>query len=731
MRRSPPLGRTLRRRIRREVTRSTLLAAIGLLAPILLADLVGLADLMINRGFRVSQILPLVALRLVPALSVAIPPAVLVAGLATLGRMHTHGERTALASCGIAPLRLARPFLGSAFGFCFVVAALTLEAAPWSHRSVNALVAEAAQLNPAATLQSGRVGRFANLRVRAREVSANGDRLSGVAVWLPSIETTAFAKRAVVARGPEGPATVSLEEGVILYPNQSSLTRVEFASLEQPLVPPQEETLAVNTLDATSSQVLWRQAQRAGARAEAGELHRRIASAAAPWVLGCLALALGLGPGSRSRAGGILLALLGLVAYYGVVQLGEGFARNPAFSPALAAWLPNVLLLSVSLALLAVRGTGLKGRARPSSHRPAARRRLRVRPWALERYWLRAFVEITTLCLLGLLLVSLFVDILDNLKWFAKYAAQLEEIGRYYQARVPILLSRVLPLALVTGAGITTGRFAASNELIASRVCGVAPLRTALPIVFVCSLMAGLQHQLANEWVPRFSARASQIKQLEIKNRSAEREAVWFPTDRLLFEVAYLDPLNGLARDVVVYELDAEGLPLSRTETVQARHTGGGVWLLEEPHRMLLAERGLRTVRSERYAQWGEDLTTEVDTGDLTLIALRREIETARRDGYDPRRFQVDYHLRLAAPFACAVLPALILLYANVGPPFPAVSRIVLTGLGLALFHGVGSAATAALAFGGVLPPAAAGWGPLGLLGFGGALWGLRSGAAR
>jgi len=711
----------------REIQRLTLLAVLGLLAPILLLDLTLLADLLVNRGFAASDVATVVGLRLVPALSVAIPPAALIGVVATLARMRAQNELVALQSSGVALVRLCAPVLGAALVWSAITATLSLELVPAAHRRVNAWLVAAALENPTAALQSGRIQSFANLRVRAREVSADGKRLAGVVVWLPSIDTTVFARHASVWRTPGEPAVVALRDGRILFPDGDAVSRVDFDALEQELIPEPAAELE-DALSTTPALALWWEARSTSARAPRLELNRRIGAAAGTLTLAALGFSLGLGAPGRSRTGALLAAAAALLGHYGLVQLGEGLARDPTLPPAVV-WLPHALVLLLALALLRSRPPrGLGLRRRGGAHRG---QRVRLHRFALDRDWTRRFFEFAALCALAGVVVGALLDVLDNLKWFAQYRAELREILHFYRERIPILFSRVFPLALTTAAGLAMGSAAAAGELTAARACGFGPLRTITPILFACLLAAGFQQELANQWVPRFSARASEIKQLEIKNRTQVQHGTWHPSGDVLFEIGTLDPVRGVATDVVFYELDGGGLPHSRTRATSARHVGEGSWLLDDPQRLELRGAGLQSVPAPRYENWDRELTASIDTGDLTLTDLRREIDRALSGGYDARHFRVDLHARLAAPLACLVLPALVLIFAAAGPPFPKTGRIVLVGLALALAHGLGSSVAAALGYGGLLQPAIAGWLPLALLSAGGLIWAAGAGFRR
>jgi lipopolysaccharide export system permease protein len=89
---------------------------------------------------------------------------------------------------------------------------------------------------------------------------------------------------------------------------------------------------------------------------------------------------------------------------------------------------------------------------------------------------------------------------------------------------------------------------------------------------------------------------------------------------------------------------------------------------------------------------------------------LASAIRDAESRGYDVTGSRVDFHQKLAAPFACLLLPVVAQLFAMSGPPFPGPALTLLVsgtlGIGYMLLNGV----CAALGYGGFLPPSIAGW---------------------
>jgi lipopolysaccharide export LptBFGC system permease protein LptF len=184
-----------------------------------------------------------------------------------------------------------------------------------------------------------------------------------------------------------------------------------------------------------------------------------------------------------------------------------------------------------------------------------------------------------------------------------------------------------------------------------------------------------------------------------------------------LLEAERLDPMAGTATGIVLYELGPDGLPRFRTDAERALHVGDGNWSLERPARYAVDVDGLHAIPPQPIVQLGEDAVVEVEGEHLSIADLRREIRVLRERGLDPTAFRVDLAIKLAAPLACLLLPALALLFAAGGPPFPTPVHTLVASAAAGGGWVLLAAAGAALGYGGALSPWLAGFGPVGVLG--------------
>jgi len=443
-------------------------------------------------------------------------------------------------------------------------------------------------------------------------------------------------------------------------------------------------------------------------------------------IFGVLAVPLFLARTNFSRAAGGVLGLLCTIFYYGLIQFGEGLAQSNLIGVAAAVWLPNaVLSLLAAVLIVRARREGVLGHSfdRPQ-HRTSRLvnqkvRERRPRRYPLPRYIAARFIQLAMISFAILLVAYLLIDIMDRLAWFSRYHATGLEILHFYAARVVLLASRVIPMSLLVATALTVSLLAVEGELIGMRSCGIPAPSALLPVLFISALVVPADAVLNNVLVPRTNAIADEVKRSEIKDKAIQKleerrkNAVWYRLGNNILEAERFDPDRGLARGLSIYEIGEDRLPVKRIDASAARHIGNGWWLLTDPVRIDISDGKVRTMPAPNFANLGVELPAEVDTMHLSVADLAELIEEAESDNVDPRPLRVDYHVKLAQPLACIVLPALLLFFAVGGPPFPGPAQTLLlsgvVGIGYILLTGV----SRSLGYGGAVPPIIGGWGPI------------------
>lgn len=752
------LGRTLHGYVAWELVSPTGLAFGGLTVLLLTAELFGFSDLLINRGFGFWAIFQLLLFKVIILASRTLSFATLVGTLVGLGRLKTDLEILAIQASGVSRRQCVAPVLTFSAVMTGLGLGFTLFGAPWASLSLSALEQSMAQNNPTSLLRAGETHAFGGTRILARAVSSGGDQLSGVVVWTPDQEAnssptlldgqTIFAQRGEVHTNGSGQTQLVLHNGLTLSPirGEGGSTRFDtlWTSLQQtPAASPSPTALGYNEKKTNLEQVSFKRLAALGwppdgqpqqpaeaqfVRLAQAEFHRRFSSPVASLVFGLLATPIALLSQTFSRAAGGVSGLLVTVVYYALVQFGDGLAQAGVVSPGLGVWLPNILVGTIAILLLwgndvwrycrsphSRQQTEPPRPARPAPPAPPQRFKRSI----LQSYVARSYVSMLVLSF-GFLFSGYFlVDLLERLQWFARYQAEFGEIVRFYAARSPLLASRMVPMSLLLATALTMGMLSLNRELIGMRSCGVSVVYALSPILLIAGLVAPAYLFLNEAVVPRTNAWADWLKITEIRPQTdhirLQPLAVWHQNGKL-YHTRQLDTVHKEAQDISIFELDANGLPTSRTDARTARHIGDGVWELLDPIRLAIHDTSFEIVPTSSYIQLGTEPQTQVDTMHLNARQLSLIIHDTEASSYDATAYRVAFHMRLAAPLVCLLLPAVALFFAVGGPPFPGPALTILVSCGIGIGSILLSDVFASLGYGGFVPASLAGWGPSSVL---------------
>ncbi len=723
------LGVILSRYVVRELALPTAISLAGLTTLILAKDLLSFSDFVINRGFGVAVVALIASYEVAPLVVRTLPFAVLVGTLVGVGRLRADLEILTLEAVGISSRRLIVPAL--AFATVMTVAGLLLSLfiAPWATRSLGATLRQMAVENPGLALRAGTVHEFNGVKLVAREVSARGDQLRGVFLWVPDRGQTIFAERGELVPQSAGVMQLALHDGVMLPFPRDKDEETRFETFWQTLrdnperVRRNEEFLTGVSLGQLMTFAWANTDDKDLLQRTQMEFHRRFSYPAASLFFGLLAVPLALTGRRFSRAAGGVTGLLVTVVYYGLMQLGSGLVQAGAVDAGVGVWLPNCIVGLLATVLL------WQEKLRPAwSHRSRRQRDFTREPrrsadrfprfqgYLLQRYVARRYTQLLLLSFALLLIGYLLVDVLERLQWFARYHADTLKALRFYSVRIPLLASQVIPMSLLLATALTVSLLSAYRELLGMRACGVPVVRALRPILLIAGVIAPGYFLLNEIVVPRTNTLADRLKETEIKNRAPQpgplHMMIWYRAGTHVYQTTQLDPQLGEAQEISIYDLGPNGLPVSRIDARAAKHVGKGVWELVDPVRVEISDQGLQETPVDLRAQLGEAPSEPLDTKQLGAWKLVREIRDTEANGYDATTYRVDFHVKLAAPFTCMLLPAVALFFAIGGPPFPSPALTLLTSSVLGVGHILLTGVCASLGYGGFLPPSLAGWAP-------------------
>ncbi|KAB2967454.1 MAG: LPS export ABC transporter permease LptF [Thermoanaerobaculia bacterium] len=375
------------------------------------------AEMIIRRGLPLATVGRLLAYSLPSIVVLTLPMALLLGVLLGIGRMASDSELVALRASGVSLYRLVRPVLLISVALGALNAWLMMEILPRGNKALSRLLIDVATQTLGSQFEP-RVfyNEFQGKVLYVFDVPPRGGDWEGVFLadavpaGVPRTDVVvARTGRLELAENGEQ-VVLRLEDAVQhtfdfarpdryetrRYERLRLLLRDRFASEQR------ERLLARQDPRSLDWSELSRLAADPGQSAEQRALarvnqHKRLAIPAACVVLGLLALPLAFSNRRGGKSSGFALSIGIVVLYHVLITQGEEAARLGKIGPALAMWLPNLLLAGLGALLIHLRNRDrsllgiFRGRLAPGSRLagllPAWRLRRRSRAPRPGRRW--------------------------------------------------------------------------------------------------------------------------------------------------------------------------------------------------------------------------------------------------------------------------------------------------------------------------------------------------------
>jgi LPS export ABC transporter permease LptF/LPS export ABC transporter permease LptG len=759
--------RILDRYIVREVFRHAFLGLVVFTFVFFVPQLVRLTALFVRHTGSGSQIAELFLSIFPGVLAFTIPMAVLIGVLLGLGRMSADSEIIALTALGIGRRRILLPVGVLATTGAVLTMLMTLWLGPMSLRTLRGLEAglNASLINFAVQPRVFEE-QFPRMVLYVNDISASGTHWRGVFLAEAGGENGSrltLAENAIVIAAPrQGKLELHLQGGSTHDfdrndPDHYSVT--SFGQSDIPieltgLLPTQAREIKNDERSiadlAREPGPNWREAR--------VELHRRLAFPAACFAFALIAVPIGAQPRRGGRAAGSLIAVLLIAAYYLVLILGTGMARQGNLPPVVGLWLANSLLVVAGLLLLP-RMEQFHSEFRwlkPGGSIRSWLRLLRLRQWRakaaaarvvsglrtngerangeagvtggsfprlMDLYLLRRFFLYFAL-LMGafvfLFEAFTFFELLDNI---ARNRIPFVIVVEYFVYLTPYLLYQLSPLGALVAILVTIGVMSKNNEIVACKASGTSLYRLALPLLAAGVILATTMVVLDDTYLPYANQRQDALRN-QIKGRPPQtytKPQRWiFGENYKVYNYDFFDPQQNLFGGLSVVEIDPKTFHVRRRVYASRAQWSGpqNLWLLEGgwlrdfsdgtiAHYEKFNVKDLpelteppayfhREVRQAIQMSWGE---------------LQQYIDGLRKAGFDVSPLTVQWHRKLAFPMIAPVSMLLAFPFAFLVGTRGAVGGVAI-GVGIGILYWLGAELLAAMGGVGQLPPLLAGWSP-------------------
>ena len=271
----------------------------------------------------------------------------------------------------------------------------------------------------------------------------------------------------------------------------------------------------------------------------------------------------------------------------------------------------------------------------------------------LDRYTAREFFGLFALALAVLVVISVIVNLFENLHRFVTAGAAPSDIALYYVYTVPKWTLRIAPVAVLIAAFLSVGRLSRNHELLAMQMASLPPLRIALPIIVLALAVTIGLYGIHEEIAPEANEMALRVREQRIRKSSSfyrtKTQDIWYLTgpDRVL-HITHLETRKGEMQQISLYQFSPDFALLERVDAAMARWQDGR-WTLRKATVRHFWPGGLDVSVDQvpemtvRIKVSPEDFArVEKNVEEMSYRELKRYIRQLTRSGVDTQRYRTD-----------------------------------------------------------------------------------------
>jgi lipopolysaccharide export system permease protein len=355
--------RILRNYILKEIS-WPLLSSLGVFTFVLLVgNMFKLADLMVNKGVEITDIIRLFFYMIPYMLSYTIPMAILTATMICFGRLASDNEVIAMKASGISLYKIGLPVIVLAFIISLASVYLNDRILPASHFASYKLIKGVALKNPSAYLESGTfIKNFKGYIVRIDNIE--GNELEGILIYQlqddgPTRTIIAENGRFITHQNKNF-ITLRLSNGSVDEPNPkqpSMFYKLNFKTYDMTL--DLDKDISLDDIDKKPKSMTIKELKEDIARLRAAggpagharknisdrtvEIHRKIAMAFSSFVFVLTGLPLAINTKKREKSVGFAISLIMLTFYYLLLFGGMALSLRGIIPPIIGVWVANLV----------------------------------------------------------------------------------------------------------------------------------------------------------------------------------------------------------------------------------------------------------------------------------------------------------------------------------------------------------------------------------------------------
>lgn len=338
----------------------------------------------------------------------------------------------------------------------------------------------------------------------------------------------------------------------------------------------------------------------------------------------------------------------------------------------------------------------------------------------LHRYILSLLLKNFCIGLAMFVFLFLMVDFFDRLDNVLSERASLWLIIQYFAYKVPLMVTLMLPVALIFATLFTFGLLSKSSEITAMRASGLTIVWLARPLL-IFGFGLSLFSLLLNEVVVPFSERRQkELYNIDIRQKDKKggysQSDFWWRSGSHFYTIELFNSKSKSIEDLSEFEINEDWNVIRRTDAQSVQWLAPQLgWSMRNVRRYHFTS---DPVRIERFQDLPLPITESPadfyefkdDPSTMNFVELRGFISKQRKNGISTSQYLPDLYGKLAFPFVIFITGLLVLPFALLPARSGSMAISSLAAISVAFVYYAVDSFSISMGRAELLPPLLAAW---------------------
>jgi len=337
----------------------------------------------------------------------------------------------------------------------------------------------------------------------------------------------------------------------------------------------------------------------------------------------------------------------------------------------------------------------------------------------LDKYIIKEYIRFFLITSVSFIALYLIVDFFEKIRMFLSNSASIIQIASYFFFSIPLIISLILPAAVLLATLMTYSSLSKFSEIIAMKANGISLYRISLPVLIFAATVAVSLFYFSELITPAAVQKAEHIIIAEVQKQKTlgffKQNELWYHSSNAIYNFKIFDVENNILRGVVINYINPD-FTLQRRIDAERVEWKNGKWIF---HNVLVTQfDSTHTPFLEKARQKiihlpekpNDFKIIQKDAEKMGFFDLRKYINKIQSEGFDATRYLVDLHGKIAFPFVTLILVLIGISFSTRSARQGGVMQSVGVGIIIGFSYWIVHAFSMSLGRSGILPAILSAW---------------------